>query len=136
MKKTNKNRMRFYMRCTKQTQIEWGFIWGVKNKQKQNAVFNDVYKTNKNRMRFYIRCTKQTKIEWGFMWVVKYRMVCCLFLRLSVFNTTFNNITAISWRSVLLVEETRENHWPVASRIQTLSHNVVSSTHRHKWGSN
>ena len=24
-----------------------------------------------------------------------------------VFNTTFNNISAISWRSVLLVEETR-----------------------------
>jgi hypothetical protein len=30
-----------------------------------------------------------------------------------VFNATFNNISAISWRSVLLVEETRvpgENH--------------------------
>ena len=39
-------------------------------------------------------------------------------------NATFNNISVISWRSVLLVEETgipRENHW------QTLSHNVVSS---------
>ena len=32
-----------------------------------------------------------------------------------VFNATFNNISAISWRSVLLVEETRvrrENHRP------------------------
>jgi hypothetical protein len=27
-----------------------------------------------------------------------------------VFNTTFNNITVISWRSILLMEETRENH--------------------------
>ena len=27
-----------------------------------------------------------------------------------VFNTTFNNISVISWRSVLLVEETRENY--------------------------
>jgi len=27
---------------------------------------------------------------------------CCLF----VFSTTFNNISVISWRSVLLVEET------------------------------
>jgi hypothetical protein len=30
-----------------------------------------------------------------------------------VFNTTFNNISVISWRSVLLVEETKapgENH--------------------------
>jgi hypothetical protein len=27
--------------------------------------------------------------------------------RVMVFNTTFNNISAISWQSVLLVEETR-----------------------------
>jgi hypothetical protein len=32
-----------------------------------------------------------------------------------VFNATFNNISVISWRSVLLMEETGENHWPVAS---------------------
>ena len=51
-----------------------------------------------------------------------------------VFNVTIsNNISAISWRSVLLVEETGrfgENHRPVASHWQTLSHNVVSSTSR------
>ena len=43
-----------------------------------------------------------------------------------VFNVTFNNISVISWRSVLL-EETEENHTPVVSHWQTLSHNVVSS---------
>ena len=35
-----------------------------------------------------------------------------------VFNATFNNISVISWRSVLLVVETvgpGENHRPVAS---------------------
>jgi len=35
-----------------------------------------------------------------------------------VFNATFNNISAISWQSVLLVEETAvpgENHQPVAN---------------------
>jgi hypothetical protein len=35
-----------------------------------------------------------------------------------VFNATFNNITVILWRSVLLVEETGgtgENHQPVTS---------------------
>ena len=50
-----------------------------------------------------------------------------------VFNATFNNILVISWRWVLLVEETGEpgeNHWPVASHWQTLSYNVVSSTPR------
>jgi hypothetical protein len=39
-------------------------------------------------------------------------------VRVMVFNATFNNISVISWRSVLLVEETgvpRENHKPVAS---------------------
>ena len=40
----------------------------------------------------------------------------------------FNNISVISWRSVLLVEETGENHRPVASHWQTLSHNVVNPT--------
>ena len=29
-----------------------------------------------------------------------------------------------------------ENHRPVACNWQTLSHNVVSSTPRHEWGSN
>jgi len=35
-----------------------------------------------------------------------------------VFKATFNNMSVISWRSVLLVEETgipEENHRPVAS---------------------
>jgi hypothetical protein len=48
-----------------------------------------------------------------------------------MFNATFNNISAISWLSVLLVEKTavpRENHRPVSSHWQTLWHNVVSSS--------
>jgi hypothetical protein len=35
-----------------------------------------------------------------------------------MFNATFNNISVISWRSVLLVDKTgvaRENHQPVTS---------------------
>jgi hypothetical protein len=47
------------------------------------------------------------------------------------FNATSNNIPVISWRSVLLVEETGvpgDNHRPAVSHWQTLSHNVVSST--------
>ena len=60
-------------------------------------------------------------------------------VRVMVFNTTFNNISVISWRSVLLVEETGvpgENHRPAASHGQTLSHNIVSSTPRHERDSN
>ena len=51
---------------------------------------------------------------------------CWVNVRIMVFSTIFNNISVISWRSVLLVEETwvpGENyrHW------QTLSHNVWST---------
>ena len=54
------------------------------------------------------------------------RQMVCLFM---MFNATFNNSSVISWRWVLLVEETErrpgENHRPVASHWKTLSHNVV-----------
>jgi hypothetical protein len=39
-------------------------------------------------------------------------------------NATFNNISVISWRTALLVEETG------VPGKKTLSHNVVSSKHR------
>ena len=51
-----------------------------------------------------------------------------------VFNVTLNNISAISWRSVLLVVETRvlrENHRTLTSQWQTFSHNVVCETRTH-----
>jgi hypothetical protein len=50
-----------------------------------------------------------------------------------VLNAIFNNISVILWWSVLLMEETgvpEENHCSVASHLQTLSHNVVSSAYR------
>ena len=56
-----------------------------------------------------------------------------------VFNATFKNISAISWRSVLLVEETGvpgETHRPVAGHYETLPNNAVSSTPRCDRGSN
>jgi len=51
-----------------------------------------------------------------------------------IFIATYN-ISVISWRSVLLVEETGEpgeNNRPAASHWQTLSHNVVSGSSRHE----
>ena len=56
-----------------------------------------------------------------------------------MFNSLFSSISVISCRSMLLVEETgvpRENHRPVVSYCETLSHNVVSSTPRHVRDSN
>ena len=77
---------------------------------------------------------------------VRFRIQCCIWfyyyylayirytswVRIMVFNATLNNIAVISWRSVLLVEETGvtgENHRPAVSHWEILSHNVVSSTH-------
>jgi hypothetical protein len=43
------------------------------------------------------------------------QMKICLLVCLMVFNATFNNISVISWQSVLLVAETRgpgENYQP------------------------
>ena len=54
-----------------------------------------------------------------------------------VFNTTFNNISVISWRLAFLMEEIGVpggNHRPVASHRQTLSHNIVLCTPRHDPG--
>jgi len=48
-------------------------------------------------------------------------------------NATFNNISVLSWRSVLVVEETGV---PIENHRQNLSHYVVSSTPRHERGSN
>jgi len=51
-------------------------------------------------------------------------------IRVVVFDTTFNNISIISWWSVLLVEERGvpgENHWPAVCHWQSWSHNVVLS---------
>ena len=77
----------------------------------------------------------------GFYWVrlVQFLIFClfvclfvclfaCLFVCLMVLSATFNNISIISWRSVLLAEETEgpgETHRPVASHWQIVSHNVV-----------
>jgi hypothetical protein len=75
---------------------------------------------------------------------LQYRCISCiiqvgLVVWFMVFNATFKNISVISWRPVLLEEESRvpgENNRPVTSHWQTLSHNVVSSTPCHEWGSN
>jgi hypothetical protein len=56
-----------------------------------------------------------------------------------VFNATLSNISAIYWRSALLMEENGvpgENHRPAKSHRQTLSHNVVSIIPHHERYSN
>ena len=55
--------------------------------------------------------------------------------RVRMFNAIFNNISVITWPSVLLVEETgvpSENHRSVVSHGRTLSQNAVLSTPRYE----
>jgi hypothetical protein len=49
-------------------------------------------------------------------------------------NTTFKNISVTTFVAEIGVP--REIHRPVASHWQSLSHNDLSSTPRHEWGSN
>jgi hypothetical protein len=70
--------------------------------------------------------TTPCRLSTNCSWITKWPLVN--FVCLMVFYVTFNNISAISWRSVLLVEETGgpgENHRPVTSHWQTLLQNVV-----------
>ena len=83
------------------------------------VIFGSSFPRDQEYTQVFVMLLKIRELELGFS-------VLCVCLM--VFNTIFNNISAISWRSVLLVEETGgsgENHRPVASHWQTLSHNVV-----------
>ena len=82
---------------------------------------------HKKAQKLKFLCERNDKVS-IFSWFVDWLY---LRVRFMVFNTTFNNISVISWRSVLLLEETRvpgENYQPAACDWRTLSHNVVSST--------
>ena len=89
-------------------------------------VFNRISKYISNQLRFYKEQGSALLINrhemdyyylfcliwWSLIILVRLRV------RIMVFNATFNNISVISWQSVLLVEETGvpgENHRPVIS---------------------
>jgi hypothetical protein len=50
---------------------------------------------------------------------------CVEGVRFVVFNATFNNILVISWRSVLLVEETGGKHIPCVEGVRAMVFNVT-----------
>jgi len=74
-----------------------------------HLISDEDYYSSATTSNWHLRC----KSEWV--------NVCCLMPLSTIFQF-------ISWRSVLLMEETggpEEKHRPVASHWQTLSHNVV-----------
>jgi hypothetical protein len=66
------------------------------------------------RIPHMARCTR---IRYSMTEVVMCMITADCMVVVVVFNATFNNISAISWRSELFVEETvhGENHGPVES---------------------
>jgi hypothetical protein len=66
-----------------------------------------------NYRKFYMNAKQRKK--WSKIWKIPSGE---WFVVVMVFNATFNNISVISWRSVLLVEETGENHRPAISHRQ------------------
>ena len=78
--------------------------------------------------RHFVLFCYRINLFYCFGWHTLISLILLFVVCLMVFNATFNNISAISWRSVLLVEDTGvpgENHRPVASHWETLSHNIV-----------
>ena len=98
------------------------------------VVLNDNYCPMSKPSDRWVMCIvflvqRTLRIIYIIMWLFYYTWL----IRVMVFNTTFNNISAVSWWTVLLVKETGvpvENHWP--STNHKLYHNVVSSTPRHQ----
>ena len=64
------------------------------------------------KLLFIITQVSETMV---YMYIRRGELSKKLFVCLMVLNATFNNISVISWLSVLLVEEIGENHRPVAS---------------------
>ena len=63
-------------------------------------------------------------------WREQFTFLMKLWSGLMVFNATFNNISVISWQSVLLVEEIRvagENNRPVLSQVNDKLYHIMCS---------
>ena len=68
----------------------------------------------------------------GQQWPLQTKCLSLIRVMVIVLSATFKTISTISWRSVLMVEKIGvpgENHRPVASHWQTLSHNGVYRVH-------
>jgi len=97
--------------------------WNINIFNKRINIFTYISETNLKLSTFYSCIYSVSKTTLTFLEDI----------RVIGLNATFNNFSAISWRSDLLVEETGvpgENHRPAASHWQISSHNVVSSTPR------
>ena len=80
------------------------------------------------RVRVMEKTTDLPPVTDKFYDIVWYRVYLAISgVRVMVFNVTFNNISVISWRSVLLMEETGGNHRP--AKLHIISHNFSGDRH-------
>ena len=80
---------------------------------------------NRNRIK---KLKIVNKLPVNYVKRITQRCTCVqVYVRVMMFNAAFNNISVISWRSVILVEETGENR---------KSPNVISSTSSRERDSN
>ena len=155
--------MKFYPAFVDPYWIQWLFsLWSWKSislrdckNQKKESNINGGWDANPSEAprltpsfrgnTFFYMCTVvsfwylDSHFDFRTKWLCVHSSLIKTDLRFMVFNVIFNNISAMSWWSVLLVEETgvsRENHRPVTSHWQTLPHNVILCTPRHERDSN
>jgi hypothetical protein len=93
--------------------IIWYFIFVITK--------SNIYHLNERYLTMLYNCRhkKETSIDWLIDWLL-------------VFNATFSNISPISWRPALVVEEAGapgENDWRWASKRSTLSLAAASRVH-------
>ena len=110
-------------------------VFNYKDKQNQNRPPSSINLVP-NRLNVpdrFVTCQKYTLV----FLMVNNSWMCVAFFRwfdfdFWCFNATFSSISAISWRSVLVVEEFRvpgENHRPLARNWYTLSLAAASRVH-------
>ena len=93
-----------------------------------------ITRVSANYIKYFIKCNQiytmylliSYRKDDGVLRKMNSEKVKVIVFRFMVFSATFNNISVISWLSVLLVEETivpGENYRPVANHWQISSHN-------------
>jgi hypothetical protein len=88
-------------------------VYAISANHHQRCVFEPRSGELYSKQHYVIKCVSDLRQVGGYLRVLWIQVGW-----LMVFNTTFNNISVISWQSVLLEEESRvhvDNHRPVAS---------------------